>query len=118
MTHVEELAPMAPAASRISGTSASLMCRPVATSSPDASASTMTGNPVRRQDAARIDDADHHGLCSRGLGDAPVRDAEIRPASGQAQLPEAPFPPPVRDAVGRLGGEFVRHVSEEHEVGR
>ncbi len=53
----------------------------------------------------------------RGLGDRHVGKAAIGLAAGQAQLADAPFAPPVDDAVGRLGRELVGHVAQEQQIG-
>ena len=46
-----------------------------------------------------------------------IRNLEIGLAAGQAKLPQAPVRPPVNDALGRLGGELVRRLAQEHEIG-
>ena len=76
-------------------------------------------DPVLRQHAAGIDGADDEGLRAgrARLRDVHVGQAGVGLAAGKPQLADAPFAPPVDDAVGGLGGERVGDVAEKEEIG-
>ena len=76
-------------------------------------------DPMLGQHTAGIDDADDHRLAALGDGlfQGQIGNAEIGGATLHPELADAPFRPPVIDAVGGLGGEPVGHVAEEHQVG-
>ena len=74
--------------------------------------------PTIGQLAPCIDHADNHCLRARfhRLGDGHIRNAEIRLAARQTELPQTPFRPPVDNPLGSLGGELVRHIAEKHQI--
>ena len=47
-----------------------------------------------------------------------VTDPDVGPAAGKAELPHAPFTPPVDDAGSRLRRKLVMYVTEKEEKGR
>ena len=75
-------------------------------------------DPVFGQNAARVDHADNESLGAGGnrVRDRHIGNSEIGAAVLKAQLAEAPVRPPVDDALGGLGAELVRHVSQEQEI--
>ena len=64
-------------------------------------------------------DADDEGLCSvrGGLRHRQIGEPHVGRATREAKLAEAPFRPPMDDAVRRLRRELVLGVAEEQQVG-
>src|SRR5262245_5206389 len=50
------------------------------------------------------------------LGNREVSNPAIGVAAGKAQLSDAPFRPPVDDALRRLGSQLILHIPQKQEI--
>ena len=76
-------------------------------------------DPLGRDAAAAIGDADDHRL-HPGLGGllhGHVGQAEVGLAARQAELAETPFRAPLRHALSRLGGQLIGRIAQEEKIG-
>ena len=75
--------------------------------------------PVLADQAASVGNADDDCFhpCRLRLLQGHVRQLEVGLAAGHPQLADAPFRPPIGDALGGLGRQLIGRVAQEHEIG-
>lgn len=75
-------------------------------------------HPAFTDNSPPIGHAEDEGFhaCDGRFGDGHLRKSQIRIASRQSHLSQAPVVPPMNDAVRCFSGELIRGVAKKHQI--